>query len=96
MGEVADCRHSAQKASAVESLARRLGRKPVNRGKHPMWESAEFPRLYPLSIPHHGAKDLSIGTRNSILEQLEDDVAAWERVLDDDDPAQDDDGDGDE
>ena len=46
-----------------------------------MWLSEEFPDLYVLSIPDHGGKDLSIGTRNSILNQLEDDILAWEEAL---------------
>lgn len=45
-----------------------------------MWESTEFD-LYPLSIPRHGGRDLAIGTKRSILDQLEDDVQAWEQRL---------------
>lgn len=65
----------------LESLAKRLGRQRINRGKEPVWESAEFPDLFPLSIPHHGGRDLAIGTQRSILNQLEDDMAAWEDKL---------------
>lgn len=68
------------KADAVESLAAALGRTRANRGKHPMWVSA-FPGLFPLSIPAHGNKDIAIGTRRSILNQLEEDIAAWEEKL---------------
>lgn len=71
-------RRSPQKAAALESVARRLGRRRVKRGKEPMWQSIEFESLFPLAIPHHGGKDLAPGTRNSILDQLEDDVLAWE------------------
>jgi hypothetical protein len=46
-----------------------------------MWESAEFVDLRVLAIPDHGGRDLSPGTRNSILNQLEDDVLAWEERL---------------
>jgi len=46
-----------------------------------MWVSSEFPTLFPLSIPHHGGRDLAIGTQRSILDQLEDDVLAWEGKL---------------
>jgi hypothetical protein len=76
--ELSQMRRSPQRAADLESLARRLGRKRSNRGKHPMWENQEFPELYALSIPAHGSKDLPPGTRNSILNQLEDDVLAWE------------------
>jgi hypothetical protein len=74
-------RRSTQNASALESMAKRLGRKLVKRGKHPMWESTEFRALYPLSIPHHGGRDLPIGTKKSVLDQLEDDILAWEESL---------------
>ena len=45
-----------------------------------MWMSSEFD-LPPLSIPHHGGKDFATATRNSILNQLEDDILAWEERL---------------
>jgi hypothetical protein len=61
----------------------------VKRGKEPMWESTEFDELYPLSIPHHGGRDLAIGTKNSILDQLEGDVCAWEARLADDEDEED-------
>jgi len=38
-------------------------------------------RSIPLSIPHHGGRDLAPGTRNSILNVLEADVLAWEERL---------------
>jgi hypothetical protein len=75
-----DCRRSSRGAAALEFLAKQLGRKLGKRGKHPMWESTEFD-LYPLSIPRHGGRDLAIGTKRSILDQLEDDVLAWEQRL---------------
>ncbi len=82
------CWRSPQKARDLESLARGLGRKRVKRGKEPMWESTEFEDLFPLAIPHHGGKDLAPGTKKSILEQLENDVLAWEDRLEreDDEP----------
>jgi hypothetical protein len=46
-----------------------------------MWESNEFPTLRPLSIPDHGNKDLAPGTQSSILNQLEDDIFAWDERL---------------
>jgi hypothetical protein len=75
-------RLSPQRAASLEGLAGKLGRKPVKRGKEPTWESEEFSDLRPLSIPHHGGRDLALGTRNSILNQLEDDVNAWDMKLD--------------
>jgi hypothetical protein len=80
--ELASYRRSQAKAADLESLASRLGRKKVKRGSEPTWESQEFADVYPLSIPHHGGKDLPIGTRRSILDQLQEDVFAWERRLD--------------
>lgn len=81
--ELLALRRSPQKARALERFAGKLGRKKVKRGKEPMWESAEFGELFVLSIPHHGGSgDLPHGTKMSILDQLEDDVLAWEERLD--------------
>jgi hypothetical protein len=88
--EWAELRRSPQKAIALQRLAGRLGRKPVKRGKEPMWESDEFRELPPLSIPDHGGRDLAIGTKNSILIQLEDDILAWEERLGEEDDEADD------
>jgi hypothetical protein len=82
--ELAQLRRSPQKAATRESLAGRLGRKLVKRGKEPMWENTEFGELFVLSIPRHGGRDLSQGVQKSILDQLEDDVLAWEERLGDD------------
>jgi len=46
-----------------------------------MWVSTEFPKLPPLSIPDHGGKDYPPGTRKSILNQLEDDITAWDERI---------------
>lgn len=73
-------RRSPQKARDLEVLARLLGRKRVKRGKEPTWESIEL-TVYPLTIPHHGGQDVPIGTKNSILDQLEDDILTWEETL---------------
>jgi hypothetical protein len=86
--ELAHLRRSPQKAATLESLARRLGRKLVKRGKEPMWENTEFGDLFVLSIPRHGGRDLSLGVQRSILDQLEDDVFAWEEWLGDDEEAE--------
>ncbi len=82
--QLAAMRLSPQRARALERLARQLGRKPAKRGTDPMWESAQF-SLFPLSIPHHGGRDLPVGTKNSILDQLEDDLLAWEEELSEED-----------
>jgi hypothetical protein len=83
--EIANARRSPQKAADLERLAKSLGRKKVKRGKEPMWESTEFDELFPLSIPHHGGRDLAPGTQRSILDQLDDDILAHEEKLGDDD-----------
>jgi hypothetical protein len=80
--ELAERRRSPQKARDLERLAQKLGRKKVKRGAEPMWESTEFSELFVLSIPHHGSRDLAIGTQNSILDQLEEDVVAWDARID--------------
>ena len=46
-----------------------------------MWQSTEFPELFVLAIPRHGGRDLAPGTRRSILDQLEEDVLAWEEKI---------------
>jgi predicted RNA binding protein YcfA (HicA-like mRNA interferase family) len=78
--QLAQLRNRSVKAKEVERLAKRLGRKKVKRGKEPMWESA-LPGLFAVAIPHHGGRDLAPGTLRSILNQLEEDVFAWERQL---------------
>ncbi len=83
-------RSTTPKASDLERIAKRLGRKLTPGGKHPMWESEEFGNLYALSIPHHGGKDVLIRTKNSILDQLEDDIIAWEVRLDEEENDKDD------
>jgi hypothetical protein len=79
--QVRSLRRSQPKARDLEALAVRLGRKTVNRGKEPTYESKKFFHLRPLSIPHHKGRDLPTGTKNSILSQLEEDIDAWEETL---------------
>lgn len=74
-------RRAQPKARDLQSLAQRLGRARTQRGKHPMWESEPFPELRPLSIPDHKGRDMPRGTKNSILDQLEEDLLAWEQRL---------------
>jgi hypothetical protein len=71
-----------QRGSDVASLAERLGRKRVNRGKEPTFESdLDIPVL---TIPMHGSKTLKRRTQKSIFIQLEDDFIAWEQKFDHD------------
>jgi hypothetical protein len=74
-------RQSQPKPAELVKLAKALGRKKVNRGNEPTYESEEFNDLRPLSIPMHKGKDMAIGTKNSILNQLDDDLMAWEDEL---------------
>ncbi len=53
----------------------------MKRGKEPTWQSLDFPDLRPLTIPDHGSADLSQGVKFSILNQLDDDVNAWDEKL---------------
>jgi hypothetical protein len=86
---------SQRKAYDLQQLAQRLGRRPVKRGKEPVWET-ELDGCFPLSIPDHGGRDLAPGTKRSILDQLEDDILAWEALIDDEDDDRQDDGDEEE
>jgi len=74
-------RRASDKALAFQRLAEKLGRVMVDRGKHPMWESAEFPELRALSIPDHGGRDLTPGVKGDVLNLLEEDLIAWEEKL---------------
>lgn len=78
---IVQARRSPQKARDLESIAKQLGRTKVNRGKEPMWEN-DLPGRPPLAIPHHSSRDIAIGTRNSILDILEEDVLALQEILD--------------
>jgi hypothetical protein len=81
-----DRRRSPQKARDLESLAMRLGRK-MTEGRHPTWVSTKF-QLRPLSIPHHCGRDIPPGTKNAILDQLEEDLIALEEKLGNEDEAE--------
>lgn len=60
------------RANQLESIAKKLGREKCRKkSKEPMWCNDDVPCSYPLSIPHHGKSDMAIGTKNSILTQLE-------------------------
>jgi hypothetical protein len=75
--ELIRLRKTPQNARAIQKLAKALGRTKVTRGKEPNWINLNFSTLPPVSIPDHGGKDLAIGTRSSILNQLEDDLTEW-------------------
>lgn len=79
--KVEACRRSQPKAEELEALAKALGRKMAKRGKEPTFVSKSFPNLRPLSIPNHKGRDLATGTKNSILNQLDDDFLAWDERL---------------
>jgi hypothetical protein len=77
------------KASDLTSLAGKLGRSRVNRGKEPTYERAALlPDLpaYPLTIPGHPG-DLRVGTVKSIVNDLLNDVDEWKQWLELNDPS---------
>jgi hypothetical protein len=74
-------RRASVNARALEGIAKQLGRREDNtRGKEPVWVNPSL-GVFPLSIPRHGGRDLAVGTKNSILDQLEEDILAWEERL---------------
>jgi hypothetical protein len=79
--ELDQMRASSCRAADVQSLAARLGRNLGNRGKHPMWVSDEFKELFALSIPDHGGRDLSRHVKKKILDNLQQDIFAWDAKL---------------
>jgi hypothetical protein len=79
--ELVRLRRGPRKASELEKFAKALGRKRVNRGKEPVWDNPNFQDVSVLSIPHHGARDLSPGTQRNILDLLEGDILAWDEKL---------------
>ena len=80
------------KSRELESLARAFSRELHSRGSEPNWVSTVFHDLRPISIPHHGGKDLNKFTARAILDQLENDIERFERQITD---AYESDGDGD-
>ncbi len=69
------------KSAELDSLAQDLGRELNKRGKEPTWVNERFPDLHPLSIPHHGSRDLNRFTAGGIIDQLELDLERWEEDL---------------
>jgi len=71
---------SSQKSRVLQRVAESLGRKRASHGSY-SFESVPFPRLPPVSIPHH-SKDVNRFTADNILSHLEQfDVPAWEEAL---------------
>jgi hypothetical protein len=71
---------SDRKSRDLESVAKALGRRKAKHGAY-TWESASFPTLAPLSIPHH-SKGVKRFTAEGILDQLlAQDVWEWDRFL---------------
>ena len=66
-------------ASELERLASAVGRKRYPRGKEPTWVSSLLPNARPLSIPSHPG-DLNRFTVRAILDQLEADIDALDRI----------------
>lgn len=79
--ELASMRRRQPKARELHELAKALGAREVNRGKEPTFASDSFPWLRPISIPNHKGRDIPTGTRNNILNQLEDYLAEWDQTL---------------
>ena len=82
--DIEAARRSQVNASDLERLAKALGRRLGSRGKEPVWEHPELD-VYPVAIPRHGGRDIALGTKNNILDSLEDDLLGWELRLDEED-----------
>lgn len=82
-GWIEDCREKSKnlRHSDLERIAHALGRVRVKRGKEPTYKSTEFPRANVITIPSHAGKTLRLGTAESILDQLEEDVFRFEQRL---------------
>jgi len=74
-------RHSPQKASDLEALARMAERTEQAGGNHPMWVSA-FPQHRAFPIERHGGNpDLAPHVRKVVLNHLENDALAFEELI---------------
>lgn len=94
--DIQAARRASPKLADLETLARRCGRKGSGGGKHMMWTSTVFPHHRPFPIPRHGGNpEASFVVRDSVLDMLEADAAAWEEIVErDDDVGVNGDGDG--
>ena len=71
------CAPRGRKAGVFISLAQKLGRTRVNRGKEPTYERKIAPVFkFPLTIPSHPG-DLKVGTARNIIDALLNDVDEW-------------------
>jgi hypothetical protein len=71
------------RGSDLASLAKKLGRQKVNRGKEPTYERGPLVQgmlAYPLTIPGHPG-DLAVGTVKSIVNSLLSDVDEYRQLL---------------
>jgi hypothetical protein len=76
-------RRGSVTADDLESLAASLGRtRRSASGSHGQWLSA-FPGVRPVTIARHTG-DLKIGTKKAIIAALEEDLALWERRVQED------------
>jgi hypothetical protein len=75
-------RKGGVRASELESLAKRLGRRRAKRGGEPTWVSDSLPGRPPVSVPAHPG-DLNRYTARSILDQLERDLDELELAAED-------------
>ena len=73
-------RKGGVKSTELQSLAKKLRRRRLNRGKEPTWVSEVFPDLRPLSIPDHPG-DLNKFTAAGILSQLDEDIERFKQAL---------------
>jgi hypothetical protein len=69
------------KPAELEHIAKELGRERSNRGSEPTFINLQFPSLHPLSIPHHGARDLNKYTAKNILDQLQHYIDEWQNFI---------------
>jgi len=76
-------RRKSIRSDELESLAIRIGRRRVKRGKEPTYERVA-PGWFPLTIPSHPGT-LPIGTACNILNQLEDDIERLEAEIEQED-----------
>ena len=68
------------RSNDLVSLAKKLGRERVVRGKHPQYSSTLLPNRNPISIPAHPGT-LKVGTALKILDELEVDADGLSALL---------------
>src|SRR5262245_40431552 len=84
--EAAAYRRALPKISDLEALAKLCGREPYPGAKHQMWRSTVFAQHRAFPIPRHGGNPTaSFAVRDTVLDHLEMDAAAFEDLLPDDD-----------